>query len=146
MELGIFTHLQEKPGRTSQQLAQALSLNLRGVTALADVLVAHGLLVRNGGALHLSLDAREYLLPDSRFYWGPMLLQDRCGRLCRRRPDAAAVVAATGLTLHAVAIRCTVCCVRPCRRARSWALCGSGRAARCRVRVRRFASPPAPAH
>jgi hypothetical protein len=69
-ELGIFTVLEERP-IAAECLAKQLSLGTRGVEQLLGALVALGLLQQSGDRFGLTGLARNYLLPQSEFYWGP---------------------------------------------------------------------------
>jgi hypothetical protein len=73
-ELGIFALLEQKPA-TAQEVAASLSLGMRAVEALLATLTALGLLVQHRGEFSNSETARNYLLPDSPYYWGDFLRQ-----------------------------------------------------------------------
>jgi acetylserotonin N-methyltransferase len=70
--LGVFVSLAEAPAEPDE-LANRLRLNRRGIRALLPVLASAGLLVQYLGRYHLTQTARNFLLPSSPFYWGPVL-------------------------------------------------------------------------
>ena len=71
-KLQIFAKLHEH-ALTAEEAGQAMDLGPRATAALLGNLAAIGLLKQHDGRFHLAAEAREYLLPDSPFYWGPML-------------------------------------------------------------------------
>jgi hypothetical protein len=71
-ELGVFTALAAEPA-TAAQLAQRLGFNRRATDVLLAMLAALGLLVVRRGAYELADVTRTYLLPESPYYWGPLL-------------------------------------------------------------------------
>jgi hypothetical protein len=81
-ELGLFARLIEAPLPVAE-LAARLSVPVRGVEALAGVLAGMGILARPAGKLALTPPARDYLLPDSPYYWGGLL------ETCRNDPAVA---------------------------------------------------------
>jgi len=71
-ELGVFAALASAPA-TAEQIAQRLGFNRRGTDVLLSMLSALGLLAARDGRLELADVTRTYLLPDSPYYWGPLL-------------------------------------------------------------------------
>jgi acetylserotonin N-methyltransferase len=71
-ELGIFAALDAAPS-TSAEAAQRLGFNRRAMHVVLSMLSALGLLVVRDGRHELADVARTYLLPDSPYYWGPLL-------------------------------------------------------------------------
>jgi hypothetical protein len=61
-------------------------LGPRGTEALLGMLASLGFLVRRQGRFHLTDAARAFLLPDSPYYYGPLL------RLTRERPASHAAM------------------------------------------------------
>ena|SRR5450631_3926707 len=70
--LGIFAALRQEPA-TAEELATQAGLNRRAVRAVLPQLAALGLLAQRLGRYHLTETARAFLLPDSPYYWGPVL-------------------------------------------------------------------------
>jgi len=68
-ELGLFKALDEEPA-TMADLARRLDLNAKGIEILLPMLASLGLLVPRLGRFHLTDAARNYLLPESPYYWG----------------------------------------------------------------------------
>jgi hypothetical protein len=68
-ELGLFKALDEEPA-TMTDLARRLDLNANGIEVLVPMLASLGLLVPRLGRYHLTDAARNFLLPESPFYWG----------------------------------------------------------------------------
>jgi acetylserotonin N-methyltransferase len=71
-ELGLFTFLRDRPA-TLDQICADLGLLSRSAAALTTALTSMGFLVQHRGEFQLTQTARIYLLPDSEFYWIPML-------------------------------------------------------------------------
>jgi acetylserotonin N-methyltransferase len=71
-ELGVFAALASAPA-TAEEIARRLGFNRRGTDVLLAMLSALGLLVARDGRHELADVARTYLLPDSPYYWGPLL-------------------------------------------------------------------------
>ncbi len=71
-ELGIFRALDEGPATTTET-ARRLGFNPRATHVLFDMLTALGLLVIRDGRRELADVTRTYLLPESPYYWGPLL-------------------------------------------------------------------------
>jgi acetylserotonin N-methyltransferase len=74
--IGLFAALQLRP-LSAQQLADELAIDTRAAEAMLGMMTALGLLMHAGGAFHLTEVAREYLLPESPFYWGGFLKRIR---------------------------------------------------------------------
>ena len=71
-ELGVFTALASAPA-TAAETAQRLGFNRRATEVLLSMLSALGLVVVRDGRHELTDVTRTYLLPESRYYWGPLL-------------------------------------------------------------------------
>src|SRR5688572_5134000 len=71
-EVGVFAALDAEPA-TAAQVAQKLGFNRRGTDVLLSMLTALGLVVARDGRHELADVARTYLLPESPYYWGPLL-------------------------------------------------------------------------
>ncbi len=71
-DLGVFAALASAPA-TAAQLAQRLGFNRRGTDVLLAMLNALGLVMLRDGRHELADVTRTYLLPDSPYYWGPLL-------------------------------------------------------------------------
>src|SRR6266566_4761174 len=71
-ELGKFRFLRGQPAGLDELCSQ-LALLRRSAAALTGALAAMGFLVQYRGRFQLTQLARIYLLPDSNFYWAPML-------------------------------------------------------------------------
>jgi acetylserotonin N-methyltransferase len=71
-ELGVFAALASAPA-TADEIKQRLGFNRRGTDVLLSMLSALGLLVARDGRHELADVTRTYLLPDSPYYWGPLL-------------------------------------------------------------------------
>jgi hypothetical protein len=71
-ELGVFAALDSAPA-TAAQLAERLGFNRRATDVLLAMLAALGLLVVRDGRHALADVTRTYLLPESPYYWGPLL-------------------------------------------------------------------------
>lgn len=71
-KLGLFEFLRDNPS-TVDEIQNQLRLPMRSVAALTTSLAAMGFLVQHAQRLYLTQTARLYLLPDSDFYWVPML-------------------------------------------------------------------------
>lgn len=82
--LGLFAALRDAPA-TAHELATALGIERRAAETIAGLMAGLGFLAQAVGQFHLTDTARHYLLPDSPFYWGPMLRRIRDNPLdCRR--------------------------------------------------------------
>lgn len=79
-ELGVFPYLLRRPS-SGDEVAQGLDLSRRGAEALLGVLAGLELLRKVAGRFHLTTAAREYLLPESPYYWGGVF------RAYRSAPD-----------------------------------------------------------
>jgi 3-hydroxy-5-methyl-1-naphthoate 3-O-methyltransferase len=71
-DAGLFERLATQPS-SAAELAARTGLNERALRAILPVLTANGLLVQRLGRYHLTETARNYLLPSSAYYWGPVL-------------------------------------------------------------------------
>jgi len=71
-ELGVFTALASAPA-TAAETAQRFGFNRRATDVLLSMLSALGLVVVRNGRHELADVARTYLLPESPYYWGPLL-------------------------------------------------------------------------
>lgn len=71
-ELGVFGALEAAPA-TPAELATRLGLNRRGTIVVLSMLTALGLVVLRDERYELTEVARTYLLPQSPYYWGPLL-------------------------------------------------------------------------
>jgi predicted O-methyltransferase YrrM len=71
-ELGLFNLLEDAP-LTSGEVGNRLSINQRGAVSLLSLLSSLGFLKLNDGKYSLTEVSRTYLLPDSIYYWVPML-------------------------------------------------------------------------
>ena len=94
-ELGVFTALRDR-SLTSRELATVLGIELRAGEALLGLMAALGFLAKADARFHLTDVARDYLLPDSPYYWGALLQRIRtipldCNKLISglRRGSAA---------------------------------------------------------
>lgn len=71
-ELGLFAFLDANPSATPT-IAERFELSERACEALINLLCALGFLAKRNGLFHISELARNYLLPDSPYYWGGVL-------------------------------------------------------------------------
>ncbi len=71
-EIGIFEALGREPA-TVDETAQRLGLNKRAMGVLSAMLSALDLFVIRNGRYELAEVTRTYLLPESPYYWGPLL-------------------------------------------------------------------------
>ena len=71
-QLGLFEFLRDRPA-TIDDICHDLKLLRRSVDALTAALASTGFLVQHDGRFQLTPLSRTYLLPDSEFYWVPML-------------------------------------------------------------------------
>ena len=79
-ELGVFTFLRDRAA-SLDELCEGVHLLRRSAAALTTALCATGFLVQHRGKFQLTPVARIYLLPDSEFYWVPMLQAAGFGHL-----------------------------------------------------------------
>ena len=70
-ELGLFDVLNTAPA-TATELSDRTRLNERAIRALLPLLASFGLLYQRLGRYHVSETSRNFLLRDSRHYWGPV--------------------------------------------------------------------------
>jgi len=71
-ELGLFAFLARQPG-TSQEIACQLGIGTRAAEGILAVLTSLGFLAQHQGKFLLTEVSRNYLLPDSPYYWGGLL-------------------------------------------------------------------------
>jgi 3-hydroxy-5-methyl-1-naphthoate 3-O-methyltransferase len=79
-ELGLFKFLCDRPAKIDD-ICAGLGLLTRSATALTTALSAMGFLVQHREEFQLTQTARIYLLPESEFYWIPMLGSAGYGRM-----------------------------------------------------------------
>jgi SAM-dependent methyltransferase len=70
--LGLFPLLASRPA-TAAEVATRLAMSPTPAEALLGVLTALGFLVQRAGRFHLSDTGRQFMLPESPYYWGPTL-------------------------------------------------------------------------
>ena len=75
-ELGLFAQLEHGPA-TRNELTARLELGPRGAEVLLGILASLGFVVQRRERFALTDVARNFLLPGSAFYWGPMLHRTR---------------------------------------------------------------------
>ena len=75
-ELGVFSALRDR-ALTADELASALDIELRAAEAMLGLMAALGFLVQADSRFHLTEVSRDYLLPDSPYYWGGFLQRIR---------------------------------------------------------------------
>lgn len=100
LNIGLFEHIGRAgaEGLTAEEVAAGLSTGPRSTEAVLAVLGGLGLLRNAGGKFGLTEQARNFLLRDSPFYWGAMLMGDKSGDSYQRllkavendRPSAGA--------------------------------------------------------
>jgi hypothetical protein len=71
-ELGLFSSLNQRPS-TAEELAQNLSLGPRAAEALLGLMTSLGFLAQRAGRFYLTDLSRNYLVPESPYYWGPLI-------------------------------------------------------------------------
>ncbi|MBD2436643.1 methyltransferase [Nostoc sp. FACHB-110] len=71
-ELGLFTLLEKSPA-TADEVAQSLDLGHRSTEALLGVMTSLGYLVQQNEKFAITEVSRNFLLPQSPFYWGGIL-------------------------------------------------------------------------
>ena len=71
-ELGLFSFLEKEPA-SSLSIARKFFLSFRGTEALLGILTSLGFLVQQNGKFCLTLDSRNFLLPNSPYYKGGLL-------------------------------------------------------------------------
>jgi cyclopropane fatty-acyl-phospholipid synthase-like methyltransferase len=79
-EIGL-SSLLAQAAISAVDVADGLGLNLTPTVALLGVTAGLGFLVKNNGLFHLTPNAREFLLPDSPYYWGGVLHPSRTDKL-----------------------------------------------------------------
>ena len=83
-ELGVFVQLAEEP-QDAAMLARRLGASEHGLDAILPLLASLGFLTRHGGRFQLTAAARDFLLPESPYYWGPVLEGFRSRRFTYER-------------------------------------------------------------
>ena len=78
-EIQLFPALEAEP-QDAAQLAKTLRASERGLLALLPMLASLGFLARHGGRYSNTAAARQFMLPDSPWYWGPVLQSYRGNR------------------------------------------------------------------
>jgi 3-hydroxy-5-methyl-1-naphthoate 3-O-methyltransferase len=71
-QLGLFQYLRDRPASV-EEICENLNLLRRSADALTAALASTGFLVQHDDRFQLTPLSRTYLLPDSEFYWVPML-------------------------------------------------------------------------
>ena len=71
-ELGLFEFLRDGPA-SIETVCEKLGILRRSAQALTAALASTGFVIQYGENFHLTQLARHYLLPESDFYWVPML-------------------------------------------------------------------------
>ncbi|MBW4669494.1 MAG: methyltransferase domain-containing protein [Cyanomargarita calcarea GSE-NOS-MK-12-04C] len=71
-ELGLFSFLDKRPN-TASDIAKSFSLGDRATEAILGVMTSLGYLVQQDGKFNLTEASRNFLLPESPYYWGGML-------------------------------------------------------------------------
>jgi len=75
MKIGLFSFLVNNPS-SDEQVVAGLHIGPRSCKALLGVLAGLGLLEQHKGKYYLTEHSKIYLVKESPFYWGPMLLSD----------------------------------------------------------------------
>ncbi|MGB3641622.1 MAG: methyltransferase [Rivularia sp. (in: cyanobacteria)] len=70
-ELGLFTLIAQAP-KTASEVSQSLCLTERATEALLGVITSLGYLVQQNSKFNLTQVSRNFLLPQSPYYWGGM--------------------------------------------------------------------------
>lgn len=71
-ELGLFEYIEENP-TTAEEVAAEFSLQITPTEALLGVLASLGFLVQHQGRFSITDVSRNFLLPESPYYWGGVL-------------------------------------------------------------------------
>lgn len=71
-ELGLFPMLRDEP-RVASEIRDGLSIGDRACEAMLGVLSSLGFIVKHQEKFHLTEQSRNFLLPESPYYWGGML-------------------------------------------------------------------------
>ena len=79
-ELGLFSFLKRTPA-TAEEVSQIFSLKMRATESLLGVLASLGFLVQRQNRFYVTDVSRNFLLPESPYYWGGML------HACRDLPN-----------------------------------------------------------
>jgi hypothetical protein len=75
-ELGLFSIINHEPS-SAEAVSRRLTIGPRATEALLAVLTSLGFLVQHQRKFHLTETSRNYLLPESPYYWGGMMRPDR---------------------------------------------------------------------
>jgi predicted O-methyltransferase YrrM len=75
-QLKLFSYLEKKLA-TAQEVAVGLSLSYRPTEAVLAVLTSLGFLAQNHGKFTLNEVSRNFLLPESPYYWGGVFMPQR---------------------------------------------------------------------
>lgn len=75
-ELGLFSVIGSLPA-SAESVSRELGIGFRATEVLLAVLTALGFLVQHQQKFHLTETSRNYLLPESSYYWGGMMRADR---------------------------------------------------------------------
>jgi hypothetical protein len=84
-EIGLF-RLLDQAAATAEEVMRSLELGSRGAEALLGLLTALGLLAKHQGRFHLTATSRNFLLPDSPYYYGSLF------QISRNDPITAAAL------------------------------------------------------
>jgi len=71
-ELGLFSLIEQAP-KTASEISESLCLSERGTEALLGVMTSTGYLIQQDSKFNLTQVSRNFLLPQSPYYWGGML-------------------------------------------------------------------------
>jgi hypothetical protein len=69
----VYFRLLRREPATADEVAKRLSLEPRATEALLGVMTSLGFLVQKAGRFRLTEVSRNFLLPESPYYWGGML-------------------------------------------------------------------------
>lgn len=84
-EVGLFPFLEKTPA-TPEEVAAQFSLNTQATEAFLGVLASLGFLIKHQDRFYITEVSRNYLLPESPYYWGtllraPPVIPDLCAAL-----------------------------------------------------------------
>ncbi|MBA2487686.1 MAG: ubiquinone/menaquinone biosynthesis protein [Nitrospira sp.] len=71
-ELGLFTYLDKAPA-SAEEVAKHFALSPRATESLLGVLSSLGFVSQRGGTFYVTEVTRNFLLPESPYYWGGLL-------------------------------------------------------------------------